>query len=1011
MPGRSSGVVVFMMTDIEGSTRLWQADRETMSQALARHDTLVRSAVEQHGGAIVKEHAAGDSAFAVFRDAAPAIAAALDVQRRVADEPWPTATPLRLRMALHAGDAEVRDGDFFGPAVNRCARLRGIAHPGQILVSRAVQALAEGLLEPGAELRSLGQHWLRDLPQPDEVYQLCHPDLPGDFPPTPSSGTAPNNLPVQLTSFIGRERDLANLQATVTLNRLVTLTGVGGAGKTRLAVEVAAALRPEFPGGVWMVDLVPLRQPEQVLQQVAHTLGVHETPNQELLATVITAIGNDRKLVILDNGEHVLHACAAVAADLLHACLGLHILATSREALNVRGEAVYAVLPLAYPDPKAQQPFPTLAATDALILFADRASASRRTFALTADNAQAVAGICARLEGNPLGIELAAAWVNVLSVDQILARLQRSFDLLRGDVVDLPERHQSLQSVVDWSYDLLDRPLQRCFAGLAVFTGGWTLDAAEHVLAGETDDVLGALSALVGKSLVIMEEGADLETRFRLLETLRSFAWKYLERSGSLPVLRQRHADVYLQFAETAEPKLAGAEQSAWLPRLQAESGNFLAALGWLRAAGDAEHGLRLAGALWRLWFMRGQLSEGRSQLAAVLALPGEDGTAIRAKALHAAGTLASLQGDYAEARPLLESALAIRRALGDEVGQSQTLTNLGNLAYEQDDYAAARRAYENAVAIFRKADSPWNTALALHNIAAVAYAQCDLAAAEAQAAESLAISRRHGFDRLVVNVLILSGLVASERGQLDAARQRFDEAYAIVDTLDDAPGLAEAHRLLGTVLFEQGHVDEAVDHLETSLKIETQVGNRLGIAKTLDSLGRVALSRGDLRMAQERQRKSIDIANAIGHKLAASEALEALGVIAIRQGRVTEGSALLNESLELRLHMQNALRVAEGIESFAVPAAAARVPDVALALVGCAAAARAALGTPLPASRAAWLDPAVRSAREMLDAEAARAAHEHGARLSTHEGIEMALRLCRDLGGAEAPAGLGRHH
>ncbi len=1004
MPGLPSGVVVFMMTDIEGSTRLWQADRETMSQALARHDALVRSVVEQHGGTIVKEHAAGDSAFAVFRDAAQAIAGALDIQRRVAGEPWPTATPLRLRMALHAGDAEVRDGDYFGPAVNRCARLRGIAHPGQVLVSRAVQALAEARLEPGAELRSLGQHWLRDLPQPDEVYQLCHPDLSGDFPPLSSSGTAPNNLPTQLTSFIGRERDLVNLQASVTTNRLVTLTGVGGTGKTRLAVEVATALLPEFPGGVWLVDLVPLRQPEQVLQQVAHTLGVHETPNQALMATVITAIGNDRKLVILDNGEHVLHACAALAAELLHACLGLHIVATTREALNVRGETVYTVLPLAYPDPKTRQPFSALAATDALRLFADRASASRRTFALTADNAPAVAGICARLEGNPLGIELAAAWVNVLSVEQILARLQRSFDLLRGDIVDLPERHQSLQSVMDWSYDLLESPLQRCFAGLAVFAGGWTLDAAEHVLSGETDDVLGALSALVGKSLVIMEEGANLEARYRLLETLRSFAWQYLERSGSLPALRQRHAEAYLQLAETAEPRLAGAEQSAWLPRLQPESGNFLAALGWLRAAGGTEHGLRLAGALWRLWFMQGQLSEGRSQLTAVLALPGEDGTAVRAKALHAAGTLASLQGDYAEARPLLESALAIRRALGDEVGQSQTLTNLGNLAYEQDDYPAARQAYEHAVVIFRKVGSPWNTALALHNIAAVAYAQCDLAAAETQAAESLATSRQHGFDRLVVNALVVSGLVAAERGQLDAARQHFAEAHAMVDTLDDAPGLAETHRLLGTVLFEQGHVDDAVDHLETSLRIETQVGNRLGIAKTMDWLGRVALSRGDFRAAQDRQRRSIDIANAIGHKLAASEALEALGVIACGQGHVADGAASLKECLTHRLQMRNPLRIAESVESFAVLATAAGNLIDAVAYAGCADATRSRLGTPLPASRAVWLRPAIRSAQERLGMEDVRAAEARGAHMSTQDAIEMALALCSNLDAVRSP-------
>lgn len=994
-----TGVVVLLMTDIAGSTRLWQADPALMSRALKRHDALMGEAVARHGGALVKAHAAGDSVLAVFTEAAAAIAAAVDIQDTLQRERWPTSAPIRLRMALHAGDAELRDGDYFGPTVNRCARLRGIAHPGQILISRAVQSLAGDRMPAEVRTRPLGKHWLRDLQQPEDIYQLLHPGLPADFPPLASPGAIPNNLPIQLTSFIGRDDDLETLPSRVVGNRLVTLVGVGGSGKTRLGIETATAVLPDFADGVWWVDLVPLEHPEQVLKEVAHVLGVREGPNEALFAALVTAIGADHKLVILDNCEHLLQASAALASELLHACPNLHILATSREPLNVRGEVTYTLRPLTYPDPCEPPPFPTLAGTEAVRLFADRATVIRRTFALTAGNATAVAGICARLEGNPLAIELAAAWVNVLTVEQILARLGASFDLLRTDTLDVPERHQSLRAVVDWSYALLAPPLKRCFSAAAVFTGGWSLAAAEHVLAPAEGDVLSSLSALVDKSLVVMDQGSGPEARFRLLETLRTYAWRYLEESGTVGFVRQRHAEFFLALAEMAEAKLTGSEQAEWLAQIQGESGNLLGALGWLRASGDAARGLRLAGSLWRWWYMQGQLSEGRAQLAAVLALPGEEGTAIRAKALHAAGTLASLQGDYAEARPLLEDALAIRKALGDEVGQSQTLTNLGNLAYEQDDYATARRCYEDSLRIFRAAGSAWNTALAQFNLASVAYAQCDLATAEAQAAESLSISRRHAYDRLVAHALVLSAQVAGERGQYDQARRHHEEALAILDALGDAPGLAEAHQLLGAAMFELGLVDDALGHLETSLKLATQVGLRLSIANTTDWLGRMALSRSDFAAAAAHYRQCLELANAIGHRQTASEALEALSVIASRQGRPAEGAALLLQSLAHRQDLQNTLRIIESIESFALLAANVGRSEDALRLARCAETTRGALGTPLPPSRAAWLTPDIQAARDRLDDDTARAVLDDGTRLSPNDAVDLAMDICAGIG------------
>jgi class 3 adenylate cyclase len=484
MPDLPTGTVTFLFTDIEGSTRLWEQHPEAMEAALARHDALAATVIQQHDGILVKHRGEGDSLFAVFARAADAVTGAAMLQQVLNAEPWPAETPLRVRMALHTGDAALRERDYFGAAVNRCARLRAVAHGGQLLLSAATQELVRDSLPEGVSFRDLGEHRLRDLARPERVFQLLHPDLPADFPPLTSLNTLPNNLPQQVTSFIGREKEMAAVRRLLDTTRLLTLTGSGGTGKTRLTLQVAAELLEGDGDGVWLVELAPLAEPSLVPQAVATALGVREEPGRPLSQTLVGFLKPKRLLLLLDNCEHLLSACAELAGLLLRSCPGVQILATSREGLNIPGETTYRLPSLSLPDPR-QLPtsVESLSQYEAVRLFIDRAAAAVPSFAVTHQNAPAVAQLCVRLDGIPLAIELAAARVKALSVEQINGRITDMFRLLTGGSRTALPRQQTLRAAIDWSYDLLSEKEKILLRRLSVFAGGWTLEAAEQVCA------------------------------------------------------------------------------------------------------------------------------------------------------------------------------------------------------------------------------------------------------------------------------------------------------------------------------------------------------------------------------------------------------------------------------------------------------------------------------------------------------------------------------------------------
>ena len=716
-----TGTVTFLFTDIEGSTRRWEERPAAMRAAVDRHFALLRVAVGAHGGHVFRLQ--GDGLCAAFATAPQALEAALAAQLALYQEHWPDVDALRVRMALHTGAAEVQDGDYVGACLNRMGRLSGIGHGGQTLLSRTTYELVREALPARASLRDLGEHRLRDLSAPEQVFQLLHPELPSEFPPLKSLDTPHHNLPVQLTSFVGRERELAAVQQLLLVERLVTLTGAGGIGKTRLALQAAADLVDQFPDGVWLVDLAPLADPMLVPQAIATAVGVREQPEHPLLQTLEDFLRSRHLLLVLDNCEHLVAACAALADRLLRACPRLRILATSREPLGIAGETAWRVPPLTSPDPEHLPSLASLAQYEAVRLLLDRADLAAPSLALTQRNAAAVAQVCQQLDGLPLALELAAARVKVLSFEQLAARLGDRFRLLTGGSRSALPRQQTLRALVDWSYDLLTAPEQVLFRRLAVFAGGCTLEATEAVCAGdgiEPGEVLEHLARLVDKSLVVAEPSAAGEVRYRLPETIRQYSSDKLAQAGEGATLRGRHRDWCLALAERTGQEVLDPQR---LMSLEREYDNLRSALRWSVDSGEAEAGLRLATSLCDFWQVRGYSSEGCAWLAELLALPAAaTATTARARALEWAGRLAYLQGDDLDRQRIVMSLLA-----------------LGHAALRRRDALRARLLFNESLGLARDAADHLAVALGLEGLAGVTVeAEPERAVRLAGAAEAL---------------------------------------------------------------------------------------------------------------------------------------------------------------------------------------------------------------------------------------------------------------------------------
>jgi predicted ATPase/DNA-binding SARP family transcriptional activator len=820
-----SGVVTFLLTDIEGSTLLWESQPEAMTQALARHDQLAAEVVADQGGVLVKTRGEGDSTFSVFASVSQAAAAAISLQAALLAEPFPEGIAPRVRSAIHTGEAELRDGDYFGSTVNRAARLRGIGHGGQLLCSQSSAQLLEDRLPEGAVLRSLGQHRLQDLARSEAVFQLVHPALAADFPPLRSLEALPNNLPGQLTSFVGREQEMDELTDLLAARRLVTLTGAAGCGKTRLAVQLGAERLRDYADGVWLVDLAPLGDPDLLVQAVATALAVRDTPatvvsaaagvqaGRSLIDLVVDHLRTRSILLVMDNCEHLLEPVAALVEALLRACPQLRVLATSREPLGVSGEVTWRVRSLSVPAAHADGAPRALLEYEAIRLFVDRAKACVPSFELSARDGPAVAQICRRLDGIPLALELAASRIEVLEPNELAARLDDRFRVLTGGSRTGQERHQTLRAAIDWSFDALPPAEQAVFARLSVFAGGCTLSAAEVVCRGndvDTAEVLDLLSRLVAKSLVVTDRDAT-PARYRMLETIRQYAREKLDTNAATE-LRTRHLDWCLEFTGDAERGVWGAEQMEWFDRLEDEEDNLRTALEWTIGGGDAEHALRLVAALGRFWMVRRRVDEGLRWTLDALALDGSEFPYMRAKALvSAALSLCGYFGAYEEARRLSLESLDLFRELGIRRG----------------------------------------TFWALHTVSISALFQGDIETAVTYGDEALAVVRETGHPGTLVYGLLNRADVAIAEGAFDLVDSLLAEALPILRGIDDKIGLVRLLGIQGYVAIRAGRFTEAVPYLEETVVQSRQIGDVSAVVWALANLGCVTLVTGDLPAAR----------------------------------------------------------------------------------------------------------------------------------------------------------------
>jgi predicted ATPase/class 3 adenylate cyclase/DNA-binding CsgD family transcriptional regulator len=835
------GTVTFLLTDVAGSTRLWESDEESAAAAISRQFELVYATIALHGGLRPIEQGEGDSAVGVFESAVDAVEAALEAQRALAVEPWPTESGLWVRMALHTGQARLRDeGNYSGATIIRSARLRSLAHGGQVLLSDVTRDLVVDHLPDGATVRSLGAHRLKDLTRPERVWQLCHPELVVEFPPLGSLDSFPNNLPAQLNALVGRQRELAGLLEMLGEHRLVTLTGAGGCGKTRLAAQLAAEVVEGYPGGAWWVELAAMSDPEALTAAVATAVGVRVEPERPLIDTLCEYLDGLDALIVLDNCEHLLAAAADLADRLVRSVPTVTLLATSREPLGITGELAWRV--------------PPLEAESAVQLFVERANLVRPGFTTDQRETEIVARICDRLDGLPLAIELAAARTRLMRPAAIAAALDDRFRLLTGGTRTAQPRQQTLEASVAWSYDLLEEPEQALLRRLSVFNGGFSLAAAETVGADGMVDgyaVMDLLGHLVDKSLVQADDLGE-EIGYRLLDTIRHFGRARLVDSGETDQVRDRHLGWYLAYAERAAPELGTGSGPAWANKLELEHANLQAALDWADTTGQHETVLRLATALSLFWEYRGHRHQAIGGRWFARALAVNDGpSVVRARALWAAAHMGIYSGDLNAVLAFTPQALEVAQTVGDQ----QTLARAGNTL----NYARSLSSPEEGLAglagtidLARSIGDEWAVADGL-KMMSISWAVRGDHDRTLETGEQLGrIASRLGSKFFLAWSQTLTAYVALRRGDFRSARHELDRSIALCDEVGDPITRWLNICFLGEIEAQTGRYDRARAHYEQVLHKGVAFEGDLARHFAIPDLAALLLALGDVSGASQ---------------------------------------------------------------------------------------------------------------------------------------------------------------
>lgn len=894
-----SGIVTFLFTDIEGSTRLWEHEPDLMWAAVTRHNELLDEVIEGHRGVHFKT--IGDAFQAAFASPVDALRAVVDAQRRFDVETWEGIGPLRVRMALHCGPAHPVDGDYLAPCLNRLSRMMSTGYGGQVLISDLIRRRVASSLPDGVSLRDLGSHRLRDLLEPERITQVVIDGLPDAFPPLKSLELHPTNLPIQPNPLVGREREIEEIMGMFRRDsiRLVTLTGIGGTGKTRLALQVGAEMLDEFQDGVYFIDLATVPDPANVVPAIAMDLGIPETTGSSLRDTLFAHLGDKSLLLMLDNFEHVLEAGSDVTG-ILERCPNVRILITSRAALRLRAEYARAIPPLEVPDPRDLPSLADLAEIDAVFLFVQRAMVADPGFELTEANAADVATICARLDGIPLAIELAAARIRAIPPGSLLERLDRRLEILTDGAQDLPERQRTLRATIEWSFDLLTPDAQTLFRLLAVFAGGFSLEAVgamQEALGGPELDPLDGVTTLVDRSLVRRVDTPEGEPRYTMLETLREFGTGLLERDGGVDDVRDAHAGWCLALAETADGQLTGPEQSTWLERLELEHDNLRAALAWTE--GRHDRNVRLATALVRFWLIHGHLTEGRHWVdAAITSFGGTPSDAVQIAAMTGSGHLAFAQGAFGAARERYARSLEAARSLHQERYEATLLNALGNVELAAGNLDEAKSLYSQSVHLSESLGDLHQRANALGNLGAVAHFQ----------------------------------------GETEEALSRYHECLRLWHELGNVQGtLIMLQNLLNLLAPFPEHADRARVYGEECFRLSRQLGDRQSEALTLSGLAIVSHVAGDYGTARSLHQQSLDLYTALNDADGIGRATTNLGLVALDEGDFARASDLLLTSLRIKIENGDPDGIAIDLEGLAGVTANQDKPEVAARILGAA--------------------------------------------------------------------------
>ena len=991
-----TGTVTFLFTDIEGSTKLAREFPQTWEAWRARHHQVLREVIESNNGFVFQ--IIGDAFCAAFYKAGDALRAAVKAQQDLQSENWGDCV-IRVRMGIHTGEAEEQDSEYKGYlTLSFVQRLMSAGHGGQVLLSDAAQNSLHGGLPENTALQDLGKHYFKGFPDPLRVFQILAPGLPTSFPPLRALNIRPTNLPIQLTSFVGREKQLADVKRLLQDAHMLTLVGPGGTGKTRLAIQAGSELIEQYPDGVWLVELAPILDPVFVPRTTALTLGLRDEPQRPVIDMLCDYLRDKKILIILDNCEHLVDACARLADRVLHAAEDVRIFATSREALGIAGEVSYRVPSLELPDIAQLPPAESLGQYEAVKLFIDRATSAVPTFTVTNENAPALAQICHQLDGIPLAIELAAAKVRVLSLEQITKRLGDRLRLLTGGSRTVLERHQTLRAAIDWSYNLLPAAEQVLFRRLSVFVGGWTLEAAESVCADasvKSEDILNLLEHLINKSLVIMDEVQN-ETRYSILETLRQYANEKLVEAKESDALRDRHLEYFLNLAEAAEPCLIRPEQLEWLAKLDADYKNIRFALEWALGNETTETSLRLCAALGWFWWVRCYWQEGIGWLHSALNKPSQQSkreNVFRVKALYHDAALANELGDVEQMKRSAERSLSLAQNVLDKRDIAIARFYTGWALERLNNHHHALSLLEQSLKDFREIkDVYWESvAYRLLGYLRGIYGKINW---DEQADYELSLARKAGERKNLADVLVNRAYQLFHLNRLEEAAHYAEEANMLSKQVGS--GWNESRYFSAQISWLRGDYKAAREILMEIRERSNALGDRNGRSQTNVDLAILTLEEEDLCGARTYLEESLAIAREIGNKSSIAFRLAVLGNISYRETNMQEFKQSYRESFLLAQALGIlAKRTILILMLYTIPS---QKPQKAVRILGAINRSETESTRPVHPLWKRYCDRAEEYTRRILGHEEFEASFAEGQKLSMDEAIDLAQQTVEEM-------------